>query len=74
MSSAWSATKEEAALETEEEAAPKKKKFYKGWGVGIIDDYKRTIRVHWCGEMTNFSLKTVAVGFFLFFACIAPAM
>jgi len=50
------------------------KKCYKNWGRGIVDDYKRTIRIHWKEEMSNFCLKTIAVGFFLFFACIAPAM
>jgi len=28
----------------------------------------------WCQEMKNFNQKTVAVSFFLFFACIAPAI
>lgn len=43
-------------------------------GAGIVQDYKQTIRIHWKTEMKNLSPKTIAVGFFLFFACIAPAM
>jgi len=43
-------------------------------GYGIIDDFKRTVGTHWKQEMTNFNQKTVAVSFFLFFACIAPAI
>ena len=45
-----------------------------GWGRGIIADIKRTLGTHWKGEMTNFNQQTVAVSFFLFFACIAPAI
>lgn len=57
-----------------DDSISEKKRCYNGWGKGIIDDYKRTVKTHWKEEMTNFSLKTVAVSFFLFFACIAPAM
>lgn len=32
------------------------------------------LQTWWCQEMTNFNQKTVAVSFFLFFACIAPAI
>lgn len=44
------------------------------WGRGIVRDAQRTLGTHWCGEMSNFNLQTVAVSFFLFFACIAPAI
>ena len=54
------------------EEAPKKTKCRPG--AGIVQDYKQTIRTHWKEEMKNLSPKTIAVGFFLFFACIAPAM
>lgn len=45
-----------------------------GWGRGIIADFKRTVGTHWKQEMVNFNQKTIAVSFFLFFACIAPAI
>ena len=45
-----------------------------GWGRGIVADVKRTIGTHWKPEMLNFNQKTIAVSFFLFFACIAPAI
>jgi len=43
-------------------------------GQGIVDDVKRTLGTHWRAEMSNFNQKTVAVSFFVFFACIAPAI
>jgi hypothetical protein len=45
-----------------------------GFGRGIVADAKRTLGVHWIAEMRNFNQKTVAVSFFLYFACIAPAI
>ena len=45
-----------------------------GWGRGIILDAKRTILSHWKGEMININSKTIACSFFLYFACIAPAV
>ena len=45
-----------------------------GWGKGIIKDIKRTLGTHWVAEMTNPNQKTAAVSFFLFFACISPAI
>ena len=45
-----------------------------GWGRGIILDIKRTVGTWWIVEMTNLNLRTVAVTFFLFFACVAPAI
>ncbi|KAL7543916.1 hypothetical protein ACHAWF_007485 [Thalassiosira exigua] len=39
-----------------------------GWGRGIVADSKRTILTHWKEEMT------IACSFFLYFACIAPAV
>jgi ammonia channel protein AmtB len=44
------------------------------WGKGIVKDIRRTIKTHWKQEMTNFNSKTIAVSFFLYFACIAPAI
>lgn len=43
-------------------------------GQGIVEDVKRTLGTHWRAEMTNFNQKTVAISFFVFFACIAPAI
>lgn len=43
-------------------------------GQGIVDDVKRTLGTHWRSEMSNFNQKTVAISFFVFFACIAPAI
>ena len=43
-------------------------------GQGIVDDVKRTLGTHWRAEMTNFNQKTIATSFFVFFACIAPAI
>lgn len=51
-----------------------KKRFCHSWGRGIVDDAKRTVGTHWKQEMVNLNQKTVAVSFFLFFACIAPAI
>ena len=45
-----------------------------GFGKGIVDDAKQTVGTWWVKEMSNFSQKTVAVTFFLFFACISPAI
>jgi len=44
------------------------------WGKGIIADFKKTVGTYWKAEMTNPNQKTAAVSFFLFFACIAPAI
>lgn len=46
----------------------------KGWGQGILQDWQQTVGRHWKAEMTNFNLKTIAVSFFLYFACISPAI
>lgn len=45
-----------------------------GCGRGIIREFKATIGTHWCAEMSNPNAKTVAVSFFLYLACIAPAI
>ncbi|KAL7492705.1 hypothetical protein ACHAWT_001775 [Skeletonema menzelii] len=45
-----------------------------GWGKGIVADVKRTILTHWKAEMTNLNGKVIATSFFLYFACIAPAV
>jgi len=45
-----------------------------GWGKGIVSDVKRTILTHWKEEMTNLNSKVIATSFFLYFACIAPAV
>ena len=46
----------------------------RGWGRGIVQDFRQTVGTYWRAEMTNFNQKTLAVSFFLFFACIAPAI
>eukprot|EP00581_Thalassiosira_minuscula_P018268 CAMPEP_0183720026 /NCGR_PEP_ID=MMETSP0737-20130205/12760_1 /TAXON_ID=385413 /ORGANISM="Thalassiosira miniscula, Strain CCMP1093" /LENGTH=777 /DNA_ID=CAMNT_0025949833 /DNA_START=40 /DNA_END=2373 /DNA_ORIENTATION=- len=45
-----------------------------GWGRGIVADVKRTLLTHWKEEMINLNGKTIACSFFLYFACIAPAV
>ena len=45
-----------------------------GWGRGIAADVRRTLAKNWRRDMTNLNCKTLAVSFFLFFACIAPAI
>lgn len=45
-----------------------------GWGVGIVNDFKRTVGTNWCKEMINLNGKTIACSFFLYFACISPAV
>lgn len=59
-----------------DDVAPEKEEHHggEGCGVGIINDFRRTIGTHWVAEFTNFNQKTIAVSFFLFFACIAPAI
>jgi len=44
------------------------------WGRGIVDDFRSTAGTHWKEEMTNPQFKTAAISFFLFFACVAPAV
>ena len=46
----------------------------RGWGRGIKMDVQNTIAKYWKSEMTNLNQKTIAVSFFLFFACISPAI
>jgi len=43
-------------------------------GRGVISDAKATLGTWFVKEMTNPNLKTVAVSFFLYLACIAPAI
>ncbi len=43
-------------------------------GKGVVSDFKETIGTHWKSEMVNFNQKTVAVSFFLFFACIVSIL
>ena len=45
-----------------------------GWGRGIANDVRQTLGKNWKKDMTNLNCKTLAVSFFLFFACIAPAI
>jgi len=45
-----------------------------GWGRGIVADFRRTILTHWTKEMSNLNQTVIATTFFLFFACIAPAI
>lgn len=44
------------------------------WGRGIVQDFRRTVGTWWVAEMTNPNLRTVAVSFFLYLACVAPAI
>jgi hypothetical protein len=44
------------------------------WGRGIVADFQRTILTHWKKEMSNLNQTVIATTFFLFFACIAPAI
>ena len=46
----------------------------KTWGRGIVSDFRRTVLTHWVKEMTNLNQTVIATTFFLFFACIAPAI
>jgi len=43
-------------------------------GRGIVADLRRTVLTNWWKEMTNLNQTIVATTFFLFFACIAPAI
>ena len=45
-----------------------------GWGRAIVREFKATVGTHWAAEMTNPNTKTVAVSFFIFLACISPAI
>ena len=44
------------------------------WGRAIVREVRATIGTHWIEEMTNPNLKTLAVSFFLYLACVAPAI
>jgi hypothetical protein len=44
------------------------------WGRQVIIDFRNTVGKHWCKTTTNVNTKTFAVGFFLFFAAITPAI
>lgn len=67
MTSLLGGNEEEEPVQVEE--APKAR-ICGSIGHAIIDDFKQTIGTHWKSEMTNFNQKTIAVSFFLFFACI----
>ena len=56
--------------EPEEVEEPPKARICGTIGHAIVDDFRQTIGTHWKSEMTNFNQKTIAVSFFLFFACI----
>ena len=43
-------------------------------GRGIVQDVRQTLGTWWVKEMTNFNFKTVAISFFVYLACIAPAI
>lgn len=45
-----------------------------GWGRGIVQDFRSTIRTHWWAEVKNFNFKTIGVSLFLFIAVIAPSI
>jgi len=44
------------------------------FGVGLIGDFKRKLPYYKSDFLDGFNLKTVASVFFLFFACLAPAI
>lgn len=44
------------------------------WGRGVVREIRETLGTWWIKEMTNPNLKTVAVSFFLYLACVAPAI
>lgn len=44
------------------------------WGRGIVADFQRTVLTNWTAEMSNLNQTVIATTFFLFFACIAPAI
>jgi len=48
--------------------------FRAGCGRAIVSEFKATVGAHWLAEMTNWNMKTLAVSFFLYLACIAPAI
>eukprot|EP00522_Entomoneis_paludosa_P018202 CAMPEP_0172446898 /NCGR_PEP_ID=MMETSP1065-20121228/6351_1 /TAXON_ID=265537 /ORGANISM="Amphiprora paludosa, Strain CCMP125" /LENGTH=619 /DNA_ID=CAMNT_0013198087 /DNA_START=229 /DNA_END=2088 /DNA_ORIENTATION=+ len=44
------------------------------WGVGILNDMKRTVGTNWVKEMTNLNQKTIAVTLLIFISVIAPTL
>lgn len=44
------------------------------WGRAVVKEFRATVGTWWVSEMTNANLKTVAVAFFLYLACVAPAI
>lgn len=44
------------------------------WGVGIINDIRRTVGSHWVEEMTNFNNKTIAVSCLIFISILPPTL
>ena len=44
------------------------------FGMGIVNDIKRTIGTHWKEEMTILNQKTVAVSLLMFITVIAPTL
>ena len=44
------------------------------WGRGVVREARATLGTWWLKEMINFNVKTVAVSFFLYLACVAPAI
>jgi hypothetical protein len=44
------------------------------WGRGVVREARATLGTWWLKEMVNFNVKTVAVSFFLYLACVAPAI
>lgn len=44
------------------------------WGRAVVNEVRATLGTWWWQEMTNPNLKTLAVSFFLYLACVAPAI
>ena len=44
------------------------------WGRGVVREARATLGTWWLKEMINFNVKTVAVSFFLYLECVAPAI
>ena len=44
------------------------------WGRQVVKDFKRSIGTYWVKEMKSLNSKSIATGFFMFFAAITPAV
>ena len=43
-------------------------------GCQVVKDFKRSIGTYWVKEMKSLNSKSIATGFFMFFAAITPAV